>query len=612
MARAEVALAARLHKNQVQTVTNSDVLRKDLITKVHAQRKSRQQGVMTRFSPQEYDPNMTEFTRIGLGSVGGKARGIAFIASELRQARYRRSILAEYEVRIPRTCVIAASGFRDFIHLNALQPDETASDAEIELRFLHGNMPDWLLADLKAYLEKIHYPLSVRSSSLLEDARYRPYAGLYYTCMLENSSPDCTVRLDQLIQAVKRVYASTWFEGPRSYSRSIGQTRQDSMAVIIQQTTGRQYGKHFYPAIAGVAQSYNYYPLDPMTAEDGIVHIALGFGKTVVEGERSLRFCPAYPRHMPQFSTVDDMLKNAQRHFYCLRIGAEGEQSGGFIQRELDEAAAEQPMRLLSSTYIPEEHRIRDANLPGPKVLTFASILKYDTYPLAELLKELLILGREGMGCEVEIEFAVDLADNPNASVFYFLQIRPIVIGSEAKQRRITEQERKAAFLRSTQALGSGLHERMQDILFVRPDVFDSAKTLDIASEIGSTNRVLHQQERPFLLIGPGRWGTADPWLGIPVQWRDISGVGAIVELRDGTMHAEASQGSHFFQNITSLGIPYLMAGQNGKNDFINWKWLLEQEAKTEKYVSHVRLDTPFTLKVDGKRNEAVAFEAMN
>ncbi len=605
MARTEVGLAARLHKNQVQAITDCAALRNNLIAKVHALRKSRQQGVMTRFSALEYDPELTEFTRIGRGSVGGKARGIAFTASELRRARYQRPVLMENEVRIPQTCVIAASGFRDFIRLNDLQPDDKASDAEIEQRFLTGRIPDWLLSDLKAYLQKTSYPLSVRSSSLLEDARYRPYAGLYHTCMLQNSSPDCKIRLDRLVQAVKRVYASTWFEGPRAYSRSIGQTRQDSMAVIIQQTAGRQYNRYFYPAISGVAQSYNYYPIDPMKAEDGIVHIATGFGRTVVEGERSLRFCPEYPQHMPQFSTVDDILANAQRHFYCLQSEKEDEGSGRLTQHELDEATEEQPIRQLCSTYIPEEHRIRDADLPGPKVLTFAPILKYGIYPLAELLRELLVLGREGMGCEVEIEFAVDLADDPAASVFYFLQIRPIVVGTETKRLLITEQERKEGILYSSRALGYGLHDRMRDILFVRPDAFDRAKTRDIAAEIGRINRTLHRKERPFLLIGPGRWGTADPWLGIPVQWRDISGVGAIVELQDGAVRAEASQGSHFFQNITSLGIPYLMVGQE-EDSSVDWKWLLDREAETGRYVSHVRLDAPYILKVDGERKEAV------
>ncbi|WP_446011670.1 PEP/pyruvate-binding domain-containing protein [Candidatus Electrothrix sp.] len=612
MARAEVSLAARLHKDRVGIIDDCSALRQDLIAKVRSLRISRQQGVMTRFSDRYYDPEVTEFTRIGMESVGGKARGIAFMASVLHQARYQQPLFQDNIIKIPQTCVISASGFNDFVRLNNLQPDEDLTDHEIEQQFLAGTFPDWLVKDLQAYIKDIHYPLSVRSSSLLEDARYRPYAGLYHTCMLTNQADDDHQRLEQLIEAIKKVYASTWFESPRAYSRSIGQTRSDAMAVIVQQAVGRQYGDFFYPALSGVAQSYNYYPVDPMQAEDGIVHLAAGFGKTVVEGEQSLRFCPAHPRHMPQFSTVEDMLDNAQRHFYCLPYNR-GEDTGeepvsGVTLRQLEDAVNEEGIQFLSSTYIPEEHRIRDARLPGPKILTFAPILKYDVYPLAALLKEILTLGREGMGCEVEIEFAVDLADNPAESVFYFLQIRPIVVGNEMEHLKITEQEKKTAFLISQDALGFGRHDSMEDIIFVRPDSFDRAKTEDYAQIIGKMNRKLHQQDRSYLLIGPGRWGTADPWLGIPVQWRDIFGVGAIVELQDGTVRAEASQGSHFFQNITSLGIPYLMIRDQGNNDRVDWNWLLAQERVSEQQgVCHVRLAKPFTLKVDGDSNQAVA-----
>ncbi len=614
MARAEIALAARLHKDHFKSITDSNELREDLLSKVHALRKLRQQGVVAQFSARGFDPEITDFARMGQGSVGGKARGIAFIASRLYQAVRKGSILAEHTVKIPQTCVIASNGFDDFIQLNNLKPSEDESDQEIEQRFVNSRMPDWLLADLRAYLEKIKYPLSVRSSSLLEDAQFRPYAGLYQTYMLDNGSAEFDIRLEQLVRAVKLVYASTWFEGPRAFSRTIGQAREDSMAVIIQQLAGSRYGDFFYPAISGVVQSYNYYPIEPMTSEDGIAHLAMGFGKTVVEGEQSLRFSPSYPRHLPQFSTVEDMLSNGQRRFYGLDFAADSgfsHENSNLVLRNLEDAAGEYPVRLLCSTYIPQEERIRDADLPGPKVLTFAAILKYDIYPLPGLLKELLSLGREGMGCEVEIEFAVDLQENPEKAVFYFLQIRPIVIGSEMQRLKITPQERELSFLRSTRALGHGVFDRMQDIVFVRPDRFDSALTRDIGVEIGKINRKLANERRPYLLIGPGRWGTADPWLGIPVQWGDISGVGAIVELQDGAVRAEASQGSHFFQNITSLGIPYLMIeeGQGEDSASLDWDWLRDREVEQDgEYVRHVHLEHPFILKVEGPKTEAVAF----
>ncbi len=619
MARAELALAARLHKHHFTDISDTE-LREDLIFKVHALRKLRQQGVMAQFTVNDYDPKITDFARMGKGSVGGKARGIAFIASQLRKITAQKQVLEEHIVRIPQTCVIASSGFDDFVlHNNFLPPSEEETDQSIENRFLSGTLPHWLRENLRTYLEKIQYPLSIRSSSLLEDAQFRPYAGLYQTYMLRNSSPDFEQRLEQLERAVKLVYASTWFEGPRAFSRSIGQTRQDSMAIIIQQMAGTRQGDYFYPAISGVAQSYNYYPIAPMQSKDGIAHLALGFGKTVVEGEQSLRFSPAYPKNLPQFSTVDDMLTNSQRRFYCLDFSSD---NSNLLLRDIDDAAREYPVQLLSSTYIPEEHRIRDTDLPGPKVMTFASILKYDIYPLPAILKNLLAAGREGMGCEVEIEFAIDFpTDTGNKKegrkkkkpVFYFLQIRPIVIGSEIQRLQISDKERKAAFLHSTLALGHGIYDTIRDIIYVHPDRFDRALTREISAEIGRINKKLHREQHPYLLIGSGRWGTADPWLGIPVQWSDISGVGAIVELQDGTVRAEASQGTHFFQNITSLDIPYLMVGSISSDEPVplDWQWLQQQKVEFEgKYVTHVRVDRPIVLKVDGTSSEAVAFRS--
>ncbi len=619
MARAEVGLAARLHQDRVVAITDGEELRREIIAEVHALRRIRQEGVVAQFSERDYDPEITDFVRIGRGSMGGKARGIAFIASRLTLAKRTDSPLSRHRVRIPRTCVITNTGFDDFIDHNHLRPVEDEPDESIARRFLAADMPDWLLADLRSFLARIDYPLSVRSSSMLEDAQFRPYAGLYNTFMLANSARDFEVRLQHLVQAVKLVYASTWFASPRAFSRSIGQPRQDSMAVIIQQLAGSRYGDFFYPAISGVVQSYNYYPVAPMQPGDGIARIALGFGKTVVEGEQSLRFCPAYPRNLPQFSTVDEILANAQRWFYCLDCSDPDRfvmDNANLRRRALDDAANEEPVRMLSSTYIPEEHRIRDADLPGQKVLTFAPVLKYGVYPLPELLLELQQLGREGMGCEVEIEFAVDLRRDPEQSVFYFLQIRPIVTGSEKLEVHIRPADRQRAVIHSRRSLGHGRF-RMRDIVFVHPHRFESAATRSMAREIGRINRGLHKEGRPYLLVGPGRWGSADPWLGIPVQWGDISGVGAIIELQNAGLRAEASQGTHFFQNITSLGIPYLMVtdqtdiADREEEEFIDWKWLLGLEiVRQEQYIVHAMAEEPWTLKVDGLSSEGILVPA--
>jgi hypothetical protein len=622
MARAEISLASRLSKDHFAGVERVAHLREDIIFKVHALRKLRQKGVVAQFSRDDFDPEVADFVRIGRGSLGGKARGIAFVGSRLRQAMPPGSLFAGGMVQVPRTCVITTQGFDDFIAQNQLAPDAELADEEVARRFVSAAMPDWLLGDLRAFLAKIDYPLSVRSSGMLEDAQFKPYAGLYSTFMLANSHPDFAVRFNELVRAVKLVYASTWFEGPRSFSRSINQQNEEGMAVIIQALVGKKYGNHFYPAVSGTIQSYNFYPLEPMKPEDGIAHVALGFGKTVVEGERSLRFSPQYPQHLLQLSTTDDMLKNTQRWFYslnCADFASFSAENSNLVRRELDDADDEFPVRLLSSTYFPEEQRVRDVDLPGPKVLTFAALLKYDFFPLAETMKELIALGREGMGCEVEMEFALDLAPDPGKSVFFFLQIRPIVTAGENSEVEISERDRSAAVVYSARSLGHGLFRSMRDILYVKPESFAAAATRDIAAEIGRLNRSLSKEGRKFFLVGFGRWGTADPWLGIPVKWHDISGSGAIVEIQGHGVWAEPSQGSHFFQNITSLGIPYLMVRENadeqkeatGRTAGLNWAWLRSQPVAGEtKHVCHVRLEKPLILKVNGHTSESVVLEA--
>jgi hypothetical protein len=643
MARAEVALARRLHRDVLSSISDPAAMREDIVCKVHSLRKLRQRGVVVKFSSSTYDPDIMDFVTIGGGSMGGKARGLAFIWACLQGVSGEDSVLSLLPVTIPKTCVITADGFDSFVAENNLQQNDTMSDEEIAELFLDACLPARLRRDLGAFLEKFSQPITVRSSSLLEDGQFKPYAGLYSTYFLSNNHPLLAERLAQLESAVKLVYASTWFESPRAFSRSIGQGRGDSMAVIIQQVVGRDYGGSWYPALSGVAQSHNFYPVMGMRANEGIASIALGLGKTVVEGEKSLWFSPAHPQRLVQFSTVEDMLYNSQRQFYALDMQLNSRlrrSQSNLVRRSLQDAEDEQPVRLLTSTYIADEHRVRDAHLPGPKIATFAQILKYGGYPLVEILTELLRLGREGMGCEVEIEFAVDIGADLTKSDFYFLQIRPMVTGGERVEVNISDQEIGRAFCYSGQSLGYGLFRNIADILYVRPDSFDPAATRAIAAEIGAMNRRLQQQKRPFLLIGPGRWGSADPWLGIPVQWSDIAGVGAIAEIQSERLRADSSQGSHFFQNITSLGIPYLTLNLTGKVeagrrsperrmqverrgpeqkveverrrpkrkvDFLDQEWLDSLPQITEgRYVRHVRLERPFTMKCNGELMESV------
>jgi hypothetical protein len=385
------------------------------------------------------------------------------------------------------------------------------------------------------------------------------------------------------------------------------------MGVVIQKLTGEQYGDYFYPSISGVAQSYNYYSIAQMKPEDGLAHVALGLGKIVVEGGAALRFSPKYPQFLPQFSTVEDMLENSQRFFYALNLTKFPDdlplnEEATLERLEVNEAVDDAPVRHLCSTYSAQDHRIRDGvQASGYPVCTFANILKYQTFPLAEILGDLLRIGRAGMGCPVEIEFAVKMPfDGKQKPLFELLQIRPMAVNQSNMEIEISSDDISRAFCYSTMALGNGQFKEIEDIIFVNPDTFDAADTIKIATEIGDVNKDMLSRNRKYLLIGPGRWGSADRWLGIPVRWTDISGVGAIVETTIEGLKADPSQGSHFFHNITSLGISYLNTSEGGE-DFIDWKWLRNLSATKETpHLKHVVLKRPLTIKIDGKTSKAV------
>jgi hypothetical protein len=460
----------------------------------------------------------------------------------------------------------------------------------------------------------VHYPLAVRSSSLLEDAQFRAYAGLYKTYMLANDHEDLQCRLDQLIDAIKMVYASTYFQAPRAFSRRVGnRIEEEKMAVIIQQLVGDRQGDFFYPAISGVAQSHNYYPFSRMTPEDGIATIALGLGKAVMEGGKSLRFSPRYPSLLPQRSSVDDILKNCQRHFYALKMGEPVcrlgiDDAATLVKREVMDAANEYPVTQLAGTYDPNEHRIRESAYGlGLKVITFAAVLRFDLFPLAGLLEALLKVGREGMGCPVEMEFSVDLpADQGRKPRLAILQIRPMGAREEMTAVQISAEDRLNAICISHQALGNTITTDMADIVYVRPEVFDPAHSTEVARQIAKLNASLLGAGRKYMLIGPGRWGSADHWLGIPVGWDDICGVGAIVETVHPRIHAEPSQGSHFFHNITSLGINYLNVGHH-PSDHLDQQWIESLPVETQfEHVLHLTNPQPLTLKVDGRNSIGV------
>jgi len=613
MARSEVMLASKLKPVRVSDFASTQELKNYLVRCIHERRKGIQRGIITEMARNRFDPD-ADFVKIGRGSLGGKARGLAFAAMLLKEHPELQRKYPGLDVRVPKTIAISTEGFDAFIADNNLQEFSTreSSDGEIAAAFLNAQVPEWLTRQLELVIDHTTCPLAVRSSSMLEDAQYQPFAGIYRTYMLPNNHPDRTRRLARLVAAVKMVYASTFYESPKSFAKStFHRIEEEKMAVAIQHLAGEAYHDYYFPALAGVVQSYNFYPIAHMKPEEGIAHIALGLGKMVVEGGTSLRFSPRYPQFMPQFSTVDDILKNSQRFFYALRMknfqeDLTPEDDPNLERLAIDDHPDCPPVRMLSSTYYPQEHRIRDGlQSGGLPVVTFAGILKYRELPLPEVLVELLEIGRRGMGCPVEIEFAVDLAAGARP-VFDLLQIRPMAVARQKLNVQLSEEDRERAICFSSMALGNGQIQDIEDIIFVDPEAFDVTRTVEIAAEVGRLNKRLADCNRRYLLIGPGRWGSADRWLGIPVKWTDISAVRAVVETATEALRADPSQGSHFFHNITSLDISYLTASDN-RRDFVDWNWLKAQPAEASTaHIRHVRLPRPLTIKIDGKKSEGV------
>ncbi len=617
MARFEMQLAAAIRPLKLTDFSNTMNLKESLAQAIRDRLKIKQKGLISDFVKTEYDPNI-DFVKIGKGSLGGKARGLAFISSLFKELSDIQNLFPEFNIVLPRIVVITTDGFDAFEQENDTRKfrKEMHSDLDIETQFKKAHFPEWLANDLRTFLRHTEGPLAVRSSAILEDAHYRPSAGAYNTYMLPNNHPKIAVRLEQLIQAIKLVYSSVYKEAPQVMARNtIYRPEEDKMAVIIQNLVGSQHGNYFYPAISGVAQSYNFYPVGYMKPEEGVAHMALGLGKIVVNGGVAIRFSPKYPAFLPQFSTVETILKNAQRYFYALRMRTDKEPYMASPDMELekidvDKALNHAPVIQFSSTYFPEDGRIRDVfNKKGYPVLTFASILKFKSLPLGQIISKLLEVGRHGMGGPVEMEFAVDFNEKKKPE-FCLLQIRPMIVTQHTLNVKITPEEIQQAVCYSDKAMGSSQETPITDIIYVKPQVFDTGKTIEIAREIGSMNQMLKQEKRKYLLIGPGRWGSTDRWLGIPVKWADITQVATIIETFSEKLSVEPSQGSHFFHNITSLGINYLYVSQKDKN-VIDWQWLDSLPSVRETFfLKHIALDKPARLKINGKDSIAVIMKS--
>jgi CheY-like chemotaxis protein len=620
MARTEFALAQKLRPRKVSDFASPEHLRRDLIASIADYRGEQSEVLIGDFSPSALTSSDAFFLRIGVGSLGGKARGLAFMRHLLRRHRFSR-LFRQVSVTVPPAVVLATDVFDRFLNENDLADFalNCADDCEIERRFLAASLPASVRNSLLEFLDEARYPIAVRSSSLLEDSQYQPFTGVYETFMLANQHADLSVRLEQLMEAIKRVYASTFGQHAKAYVRATPyRLEEEKMAVILQQVVGAVHDRRFYPDFSGVARSYNFYPVPPMSARDGIAAIALGLGRAVVDGGKCLAFCPRYPRHILQFSSVEDILANSQSDFWALELdhSERGDQDPTASLREvrfgLDAAETDGTLSAVASTYSADNHAVYDGvSRPGRRVVSFAPVLKHDVFPLAPLLDQLTKIGEDAFGRPVEIEFAVRLPQNPSDSAdFGFLQIRPLVLSREGEELRWDEVDAARLVCQSSKVLGNGRITDLRDVVMVDFHRFERARSPEVARGVAHFNAQLSAQGRPYLLIGVGRWGSTEPWLGIPVEWDEISGARVIVEAGFRDFRVTPSQGSHFFQNLTAFQMGYFTVNPDAGEGFVDWQWLASTPSVEEDgCVRHLRFDTPLVVVMNGRTSQGLIFK---
>jgi CheY-like chemotaxis protein len=614
-ARTEFYLAHMLRPRKVSDFASMDHLREALISYLREYHTAQYRGTISDFDPKSFDPE-SDFTRLGSGSLGGKGRGLAFMDTLLSISRLQEEF-KDISIAVPPTVILETDVFDDFIEQNDLGDFAMTSsdDGDIARRFHEASFHEETVSRLRDLLEVVTYPLAVRSSSLFEDSQFQPFAGVYETCMLPNNHKDPEVRLAELMAAIKRVFASTYFRRAKGYIKATPyRLEEEKMAVMIQKLIGCRHGNRFYPDISGVARSHNFYPVDPMKPEDGVVSVALGLGVMVVEGGLTVRFCPRFPRRQIQFSSLDDVIHYSQREFYALEMPSrdavnDNHRPGELLHLGLEQAEADDVLGALGSTYSAENNAIYDGiSRDGLRIVSFAPILKQDYFPLAEIIDRILELGRWGMSSPVEIEFSVNLSvPRGQPKEFRLLQLRPMVIQCEQEQLNVNDVSTDQLICRSAQVLGNGSIDDIHDIVLVDREKFDRARTIEIAREIGMFNLELSEQSLPYLLIGIGRWGSADPWLGIPVTWDEIAGARTIVETGFKDMKVTPSQGTHFFQNLNAFQVGYFTVNAEQNEAFIDWPWLLSQPPiKRRLYTRHARFSTPLTIKMNGHNSQGI------
>jgi hypothetical protein len=578
--------------------------------KTDSQESSQSQFV--DFSRNFLDPD-TPLTRIGGGELGGKAQGLATIRNVLSTQQTSHKFPG-ITVSIPPLAVVGTDIFDAFMQHNDLYQTACSGlpDDRIAFAFQRADLPFEILGDLRSLVEHVHAPLAIRSSSLLEDAQNEPFAGVYASKMIPNDFYDPDARFRQLVEAIKFVYSSTFSKSARQYRKALGHRDEDEkMGVIIQELVGKRYHVRFYPELSGVARSYNYYPMAPSKPEQGIVNLALGLGKTIVDGGLCWSFSPAYPKVQPPFGSVEELLDGTQTEFWTVNMGKPPEydptkETEYLLLENLTVAERDGTLRYLASTYSPLSNRLSiGTGFPGPRALTFAPILVLDELPLISLVRELLQLCQSAMDAPVEIEFAMTF--NPHR--FALLQVRSMVspLGETYLDEEFGGEDILAA---SESALGNGSIDTIQDIVYTKPERFDLKHTMAMVPDLEQLNDRLLDEGRPYLLIALGRLGTTDPWLGIPINWGKISGAKVVVEATHTNVRVELSQGSHYFHNIISLGVKYFSMPLSSQHK-IDWEWLSRQEVAEEtQFLRHVRLPIPLKVKVDGRSSRGVIYKS--
>ncbi len=614
MARTEFALAAKLRPRKVSDFTGPEHLRSDLINSINDYRREQSELVIGDFNAETFKPSPSHFLRIGAGSLGGKARGLAFIRHLLRKSRITRRFPGVH-ISVPPALVLASDAFDQFMGENnlldfALQCED---DQEILHKFLAASLPNRLQEDLQVFLTEVGYPLAVRSSSLLEDSQYQPFTGVYETFMLANQSSDIGQRLGELVDAIKRVYASTFSRHAKAYVRATPyRLEEEKMAVIVQELVGAPHGSRFYPDFSGVVRSHNFYPVPPMTFADGIAAVALGLGRAVVDGGKCLTFCPRYPQNLLQFSSVEDILNNTQTEFWALSLNGISEGRPGRLHEArfaLDAAEADGTLLPVASTYSDDNHAVYDGmSRPGVRIVSFAPMLKHNLFPLPAILETLVKAGEDALGIPVEIEFAVCLPSRPGElAEFGFLQVRPLTLSRDHQDLSVTTVDRSRLLCQSNKVLGNGRIENLCDVVVVDSQRFERSRSQEVARTVACFNSQFNSENRPYLLIGVGRWGSNDPWLGIPVEWDEISGARVIVESGFRDFRVTPSQGSHFFQNLTAFQVGYFTVNPDASEGSIDWEWLNEQPATDENgCVRHLRFATPLRVVMNSRTSQGI------